>query len=196
MATQDVDRLMDDLRVLFPGAVDDTLKREIYNAMHWFLPHSLAWVSEATIELITGQQLYTVSIPRGRIELLLSVVDENDNASRGWMMQSITTIRCPTVPNVDGAVFTAKFATGVRLPVTREGYPDVPNEVIERWYDAILSGTSALLQRQTMKPWTNLPMAKINWGYFVKGAAEAKQRASQMSTMGAAPWRFPQQYRV
>lgn len=196
MATQEVDRLMDNLRIVFAGAVDDTLKLEFYNAMNYFLPRSLAWVMEREITIIAEQKVYPLALPRGRIEQLLAVLDANSNPQRGWAMPSRTTIQAPYAPNTAGDVFTARFAMGIKLPVTREGYPDFPNEVLEQWFDTILAGTTAFLQKQPMKPWTNLPMAKVHWGFFTKGISEAKQRAAQMSTYSAAPWQFPRNFRV
>jgi hypothetical protein len=58
-----IERLMQTLRVHVPGATDDLLKLEVFNAIDEFFRRTSAWRYESEIQLSTETQEYDLSLP-------------------------------------------------------------------------------------------------------------------------------------
>ena len=190
MATGPFDRLMDDLRVRLPGALDGTIRAELFRVMSNFFSISNCWTEQidfAVEQAITSYEL----TPQGNatIHRLIGVLNQNGSRVNATM-QTPGTIDLDWEPN-EAATYTACVALNVADPVDRNGYPFIPQWVLDKYEDEILDGVLSRMMSQPAKTYSNPPLAMVHERRFNYGVNLARIEALNANTYRVQAWSFP-----
>jgi len=186
-------RLMDNLRTQLPGARDETLKLEMFNAIDDFLEQTNVWREDITVAVTTTKLTYDI-IPVGVSTITRLMVGKDAD---GYPVQSmmrepgVVVLRDP--PRANGN-FTFTVALTVDDPVDRDGYPEVPEWIMTKYSGAFLDGVLARMMSQIAKPYTSPVMAKVHNDAFTTAISLARVEQERANLFRAQNWRFPQGY--
>lgn len=194
MASTDINRLIDNLRVQLPGATDAAIKFEIFNALNDFFQGSNIWREDIEVPVTSGVTSYDL-LPSGpaKIVQLMSVRDTNNlavGAQLDLLSDALVLFETPSA----NTTFTAQVALTVNDPIDREGYPVFPMWVLNLYMNGIVSGVLARMMSQPAKPYSNTQLAIYHNRNFNIAIANARVEANRGFTYGTQKWRFPQQF--
>lgn len=194
MAGTDVTRLMKNLRVQLPGAVDDAIRVELYNALNQFFQDSNIWREDITVDITSGVTNYELT-PTGpaTITRLMGVKDANNipvDAIIDAITRELALLSTPT----SAATYTASVALTVNDPLDREDYPVFPTWVLNLYMNDIINGVLGRMMAQPAKPYSNTQLAAFYTRNFQSAIAGARVEANRRFTYGAQQWRFPQSF--
>lgn len=194
MASTDINRLIDNLRVQLPGATDAAIKFEIYNALNDFFQKSSIWREDISIAVTAGRTNYDLT-PSGpaKVFQLMGVVDANEFPVTAQIDLNTEELIVAQTPSSD-TTYIAQVALTVNDPVDREGYPVFPMWVLNVYSNEIMSGVLARMMAQPAKPYSNTQLAIYHNRAFSIGTANARVEAARGLTYGTQKWRFPQQF--
>jgi len=192
MATQtpELTRLMDNARIHVPGALDDTLKLELFNTLDDFLQRSLFWQEEIDYTVSVGRKDYEiVGTEVGQICSLLSNVNSN-GASVAATMPNAGTVLLDLEPS-EVEEYTAKVAYTVVDPTETDSYPTIPDGLLVLYGVGILAGLIGRMMMQPAKPYSNERMGILNMRKFNGAIATARAAVQHANLFGGQTWRFP-----
>lgn len=189
----DLNRLMDNLRIRLPGAVDGVIQTELFAVLDDFFARSNAWTEDIEFDVTAGETDYTIT-PTGvaLINRLMGVVDQNE-LPVAVTMATPGEIKLVYEPTVAGT-YTAQVALTVTDPVTRDGYPIMPDWVMNKYGNDILDGVLGRMMSQIAKPYTNERMAIYHMRRFSGAVSQAKVEAQHRNVYRGQNWRFPQTF--
>lgn len=196
MASADISRLMSNLRIHLPGAVDGSIKLELYNALNKFFQGSNSWREDIEVDVTSGVQNYDL-IPSGpcAIVRLMGVVDGNQNPVAATLDVETRELVF-TDPISSSSTYTAQVALTIAEPLDREGYPVFPDWLLNLYSTEIISGVLSRMLMQPAKPYSNLPLSEFHGATFRSAIAKARSRANRKYTYRAQAWNFPRQFRT
>lgn len=194
MASVELNRLIDNLRINLPGATDAAIKLELFNTLMDFFQGSNAWREGIEIPVTSGVTSYPI-VPSGpaKISQLMGVVDNNKlpvKAQLGLISGELELVESPSVP----ATYIAQVVLTVADPIDRDGYPVFPMWVLNFYNNGIMSGVLARMMGQLAKPYSNPQLALYHARTFTGTIATARVEANRGFTYGTQKWRFPQQF--
>lgn len=201
MANADMNRLMDHARVRLPGALDAALQLELFAVMNEFFQSSNIWfediqfaVTPTTANYLDNPEAYTYQIvpDQGSITRLIGTVDSKGFAQKAYM-PTLGDVVLAYSPNT-ADTYTARVALTVTDPVTREGYPQFPDWVLNKYGNDILDGVIGRMMSQIAKPYSSPVMAQFHLKNFKQAVAQAKVEASHQNVYRGQTWRFPQTF--
>lgn len=189
------DRLMVTIHPHLPGAVDNAIRQELFFACLDFFKKSNVWQEKIDFTLKAGVRIAEIMPFSGRIERLMSVEDDKGNPITGAMMSDTSSgiLVMPYEATAD-TPYKATVALTVTDPVSRDAYPIIPYEIVQRYTEELMHGTIARMMAQPSKPYSNPSLAQF---YLVKansGAARAKNAMKTGNTEGSQAWQFPQTF--
>lgn len=187
------DRLMTTIRPHLPGAMDEAIRQELFMVCLDFFKRSNAWQEPLEFTLLGGQSSADIMPFAGRIQRLMYVTTEDLRGIRGASMPVIGTVLLPYEANT-ATKYIATVALTVTDPVTRDAYPIIPYEVVQRWTEEFIDGILSRMMAQPAKPYTNLAMAQFYSSKFRGGAARAKNEVNTGNTYGSQKWAYPQTF--
>lgn len=188
------DRLMETIRPHLPGALDIAIKQELFMACDDFLNTSDTWRETIDFQSVAGSREAEVMPFAGRILRLISV--EQDNVPvRGVVMTDTMqgTILLPFEASTVGD-YKATLSLTVTDPTSRDAYPIIPYEIVQKYTSVLISGILSRMMAQPAKPYTNLTLAQFHLLKFKGGAARAKNELKTGNTQGSQAWTFPQSF--
>lgn len=189
MATTDVNRLMDNLRVHLPGAIDDAIKLEVYNVLNDFFQDSNIWFEDVEFDVNTTDKIYTVTTNNGSIVRLMGVIDNRDMPVAAFM-DTPGEVELRDKPS-QIATYTVRFALTVN-GVGKEGYPSFPMWVLNKYMNDIIDGVLGRMMAQTAKPYSNAQLSVLHARKFSSAIAFARQEANRQNIYRGQVWRYPQ----
>lgn len=194
MATTDLNRLMDNLRIRLPGATDDTIKIEVYNTLNDFFQGSNIWREDIEFDVTPGVKAYPIT-PAGpsNIVRLMGVITDKElpvDAILDLISGDLTLAREPS----EAATYTAQVVLTVNDPLTREDYPVFPTWVLNLYMNDIIGGVLGRMMSQLAKPYSNAQLAVFHTRSFDLAIAAARIEANRRFVYGAQRWRFPQSF--
>lgn len=194
MASTDINRLIDNLRVQLPGATDVAIKFEVFNALNDFFQGSNVWREDIAVTVTSGVTSYDL-VPSGpaKIVQLMSVFDANQFPVNAQIDLISGELLLQQTPSSD-TTCTAQVALTVNDPIDREGYPVFPMWVLNIYMNGIVSGVLARMMGQPAKPYSNTQLAIYHNRNFNIAIANARVEANRGFTYGSQKWRFPQQF--
>lgn len=194
MASADVNRLMDNLRVRLPGAVDSALQMELFNTLNEFFVGSNIWRENLEIYISAGVTNYDLT-PSGRAKVirLMSVEDNNKFPVNAWIDLETQGLMLAQSPS-SSATYIAQVSLSVDDPTTTEGYPQFPDWVLNVYQTDIIDGVLARMMSQPAKPYSNTQLAIYHERRFSSAVAMARAEAQRKYVYGGQVWRFPQQF--
>lgn len=186
-------RLMATVKPHLPGAIDDNIRQELFLACHEFFRRSNVWREDIEFTLKAGKNTAYITPSAGKIERLMYVTGEGGYPVQGARMEGFDKIHMPY--QGDGkARFTATVALLVSDPVTRDAYPIVPYDVVERYTEELIHGILARMMAQPSKPYTNMSLAQFYLTRFRAGISRAKVSKQIGNTFGSSNWTFPRNF--
>jgi hypothetical protein len=200
MANADMNRLMDNVRIKTPGAIDTVINLELFNVLNDFFQNSDIWTEEITIDVVPSAQTYfenpdpftfeILPLEGGVINRLKGV---RDASGQPWAATMATpgVVILSQLPS-DAATFTVVVAKTVTDPVRKDGTPECPDWVINKYGNGLQKGVIGNLQAQIAKPYSSPAMALANLRAFGQTTSQAKTEALHANVYGGQTWRFPQ----
>lgn len=191
--TADLNRLMDNLRIRLPGATDDALKLEYFSTMDQFFSATNIWTEDIDFEVTNDNKTYYVT-PSGvaNIQRLMGVVN-SDGVVVAALMKTPGEITLVDYPN-QADTYTLQLALSVKDPVTRDGYPEFPDWILEKYGVDLIDGVLGRMMSQIAKPYSNERMAIYHMRRFQNTMAIAKVEAQHRNVYRGQSWRFPQNF--
>lgn len=201
MASADVNRLMDNARVMLPGALDNVMKLEFFTLMNEFFQNTNSWLENIAFDVqptafthLQDPDAYTYElVPDGGSIFRLMAVLNSQGQEQKVDMPTPGEVILKYSPNI-ADTYTAIVAKTVTDPTTREGYPEFPAWVINKYGNEILDGLLGRMMAQPAKPYSSPQLA----GYYTKKFQAGIQRAYVETLHGnvyrAQNWRFPQTF--
>lgn len=190
MSSNAILRLMDNLRIKLPAALDGVIQLELYNALDEFFRDTQTWVED--VPFVTEADVLEYELtPTGhaRIHQLVGVTDA-DNLTIGATMATPGLVTLMT-PYTAGNTLTAWLSLTPTDPVTRQGYPVVPDWLLERYRDTIEAGVMSKMMSQAAKPYSSERLAIYHMRRFRSGIAIARTDAMRQNAYRGQAWRFP-----
>lgn len=194
MAGTDITRLMNNLRISLPGAVDDAIKIEIYNALNQFFQDSNIWREDIPLPVTAGEKEYEL-LPTGPVNIVrvMSIWDGNLLPVAGALDLTTQNLVLATAPGTDG-IYTVQVALTVNDPTDREGYPVFPDWILNLYMNDMIGGVLGRMMAQPAKPYSNASLAAYHTRAFAAAIATARIEANRRYVYGAQRWRFPQTF--
>lgn len=191
--SNDLNRLMDNLRIRLPGATDTVLQTELFATLDEFLGGSNIWTEDIEFAVTAGETDYTIT-PSGisTINRLMGVVDQNELPVAVTMAEP-GELKLVYEPSVAGT-YTAQVALTVADPTTRDGYPVCPDWILGKYANDILDGVLGRMMSQIAKPYTNERMAIYHMRRFAGVVSRAKVEVQHRNVYRGQNWRFPQTF--
>jgi hypothetical protein len=186
------DRLMTTIRPHLPGAIDEAIRQELFMMCTEFFKISDTWREDIDVTLQPNKTEVDIMPFAGRIERLLYVTQDGRGV-KGVTMPDLQTLRFP-FPSETGGNYVATVSLTVSDPITRDAYPIVPYEIVQRYNEEMMHGILARMMAQPSKPYTNLQMASFYMRKFKGGASRAKNAANTGNTKNSQAWSYPQTF--
>lgn len=201
MANADMNRLMDNARVRLPGALDNAIQLELFSLLNdWFqqtnmwredIPFTVAPTTESYIE---NPDAWTYDVvPTSGTIFRLMFLQNSQGQQQQASMDTPGVLILKNSPNTDDT-YTATVAKTVTDPTTREGYPEFPAWVLNKYGNELLDGLLGRLMSQVAKPYSSPAMAKYHLTKFQSGIARAYVETLHQNVYRAQNWRFPQTF--
>lgn len=197
-------RMMDRIRTNLPGALDATIQTELFQAADEFFRATNAWRQSFDFEVDPLPQpltndpdayLFPVLPPTGAMTYrLMNAVDGNNFPVHAGMPQT-NYVQFYQQPNTT-STYSALFSLTVVDPVTRDGYPVIPDWLIQKYGDTLAQGTMAKMMLQVAKPYSSPEQAALHYAEYKKGVGKARIGIERSSVYNGQNWRFPQTFKV
>jgi len=187
------DRLMDTVRPNLAGAIDIAIKQELFAVCQEFFRESNVWTEELTFTLLQGADTAEVMPFAGKIERLAWVVNADKIPVRNATMPD-TYNGVILMPFAAAGDYVATVILNVSDPVSRDVFPIVPQELMDRHWQTIMHGLLAHMYAQPKKPYSDINLAALYNSKFLGGRARARNDAKALYRQGAQSWRFPQTF--
>lgn len=201
MANADMNRLMDHARIRLPGALDAAIQMELFAVMNEFFQTSNIWyedikfaVTPTSDSYIDNPEAYTYDVipEQGTITRLMGIIDSQGRPQQGYM-PTLGQVILSFSPNT-ADTYSARVALTVSDPVTRDGYPEFPDWIMDKYGNDILEGVLSRMMSQIAKPYSSPQMAQYHGKLFKQAVSQAKVEASHQNVYRGQSWRFPQTF--
>lgn len=192
MATADLTRLMNDIRVRVPGAVDPVIQQEIFLVVDELLRATDMWQEDIPVAVVANTTNYDlVPSDQGMILRLIQLVDPTlPQVPRAADMQVPGTLVLRVTPTQSYS-WTATVSKTVIDPVTRTGYPEFPEWILQKHRPYLVDGALARLYGQPAKPYANQTLAVLHQRRWQAALTNARQDARRFNLFGGQRWSFP-----
>jgi hypothetical protein len=202
MANADMKRLIDNVRVRCPGALDSVIFLELFTVLDDFLHTTNMWKEDITFAVVASQLSYLTNpgyytfdicpLDGGAINTLLQVTD-NNGIPVPATMQVPGTIILQRLPSAN-ATFTAKVGKSITDPVQKDGTPEVPEWIIGKYGSSIMEGVNGRMWSQIAKPYSAPGSAKEALQNYQQARSAAKTETLHQNNYRGHSWWFPQTY--
>jgi hypothetical protein len=190
------DRLVKNARNSLPGSLDGVILLELFNVLDQFFRESSVWTEEIPFSAFLADPPGTIHYIEpesvSTIVRLISVID----ATGFWQP---VTMRIPgevtftTPPSHEGTMM-ATVILSIVDPVQRDGFPEFPAWVLEKYGLGILEGILGRMMAQPAKPYTNKDLAARHLIAFRRTISIASTESVHGNLMNAQTWKYPQQF--
>ena len=202
MANADMNRFMDNARIQLPGALDGTIKLELFSVLNEFFQESNIWYEDIEFDVTTTTDTYLenpdaytyqiLPLEGGVINRLIAVTDSKAFLKHASMPKPGYVI-LGFSPNEDDT-YTARVTKTVTDPVTRDEYPVFPDWVLNKYGNDILDGVVGRMMGQIAKPYSSPQIAVVHLRKFRQAVGKARAEAMHGNVYGGQNWRFPQTF--
>lgn len=203
MANADLNRLIDNARIRLPGALDDTIRLELFAVLNEFFQGSNCWyedipfdVTATTLTYAEDPSAFTYDLlpsQQGSSIVRLLGVWDAQAVPQGAVMPTLGSVVIQQAPG-SNQVYTARVVLTVSDPVTRGGYPVFPSWVLNKYSNGILDGLLGRMMAQIAKPYTSAQGSLLHTRMFNKMVGAAKVEAQRQNVYRGQNWRFPQAF--
>lgn len=192
--TPEATRLMSNIRVHAPAALDNAIRLELFNVLSQFCKETNYWQEQVDYTTVPGTTAYTLAVtePGQPIRLL-----NNTNALGSRVAATMALpgeVVLATEPS-DVQVFTATVSLTVVDPVDADEMPEIPDSLLLEYGEGIRAGVVGALMAQPAKPYTNERMGIYNTRVFRGAIANARSAVLHKNIQGGQTWRFPSNFK-
>lgn len=196
-ANNEMDRLLQTVKVRVPGVIDGALNIELFNAVVEHQRKSNCWQYEASIPLTVDVAAYPIFPPAGSVMVRVLQATCNDAPSPfgDFTVNYPTEITLATAPTSVGDESPLKVLIAIALAA--EQVEEEPSDwalepwMFERFFDAWLDGALSKLYAHPTKPYSNLKLADYHGRRFRSSMAAAKVEGQEGYAVNVRRWRFP-----
>jgi hypothetical protein len=183
-------RLINTALLNLPAAVETTVRAEYFNALAEFLKTSSVWQEDIVFSTVVGRTDYDL-VPDGAglIHRLIFIKNENDIPVPATMAEPGVMVLA-TEPSVVETL-TATVVLVVTDPLESTGYPTVPDWILPRYGDGLLSGILSKAMLHPSKPYTNQQLAIFHGRKFRAAISTARSESRHKNLYDGQTWRFP-----
>jgi hypothetical protein len=183
-------RMMDNLRIRLPGALDSAIRLELFNTVQEFLGETSIWKEEIEFTTVEDQVEYLlISTGVSRIENLIGVVNSTDTPI-GAAMDEPGTLVLDTEP-ISGETLTATVVLNVEDPTDGDELPELPDWIVKKYRAVFEDGTIGRMMSQVAKPYSSERLAIYHLRRFQAGMSMARTDVARRQTQRAQVWRYP-----
>lgn len=193
MANADFNRLMDQLRIRLPGALDGTIQLELFSVMNEFFQNSNCWTEDIPMRVVPTRKSYEIVSTTPSTMNRLYSVETSSGVSVAATMPVPGTIELLNLPSQEDT-YTVTVALTITDPVDREGYPEFPDWFLSKYGNDILDGVLGRMMSQIAKPYSQPQMAQYHMRRFVQATNKAGVEAIHGNVYRGQNWRFPQTF--
>ena len=199
-----IQRLLHNLRTQLPGALDNTLRLEIFNTVATFCHDSNVWQEEQSFNTKPNKQDYELTADNADAyySQLLNIVayDPSDPKGEttmwtnvwGWMVGP-TTLRLNCKP-LETQRMRANFVVVPRATDRMDQYPNIPDAFWDKYHDVFMEGVLARMMAQVAKPYSNERMGIFHGRRFKAATGLAKNDFYNGDVRSGQHWHFPQTF--
>ncbi|HLL28969.1 MAG TPA: hypothetical protein VKT73_15135 [Xanthobacteraceae bacterium] len=183
-----VTRILDNLRVRLPGALDTALKLELFNVLNEFLKKSNAWQEDILVDVKPGVTDYPIEPADGVINRVMQVVN-----SAGINVRATFAVPPDLILEV-APVQNDTLTVTVSLTVAdtdRDEFPVFPDWMFSNYYDDFIDGALGRMMSQPAKPYSNERLSIYHLRRFHNAVARAKAEIQHGNLYSAQSWRYP-----
>jgi hypothetical protein len=191
-------RLLQDLQVVFPGAMTTDLQAKLFNVSKEFFEFTNVWYEDITVNIVANTAAYTltpVETPIGqlvRLQILYNPDDPRQDALY-WVSNARfilpTTLMLGRAPS-NNATWVARMSKSPD-DVDADNNPALPDWVIQRYRDFLIAGVRRDMMLDTNKPWSDVKLASFWGAKFLSYKTEARVDAIKGNVVGQTNWQFP-----
>lgn len=193
MANAEFNRLMDQLRVRLPGALDSTLKLELFTVMDEFLQATNCWQEEVPFEVNPNEKTYYIfTIANANITRLMDLTTETKSPVPCMMPETGTIVLHNTPSKVE--TYLATVSLTVNDPTDNDGYPEFPEWILARYMNQILDGVLGRMMSQIAKPYSQPALASFHMKRFYQCVARATSATMHGNVYRGQRWSFPKTF--
>ncbi len=192
MAFAVIDKLLTNARTKLPGALDQFILMELFNAVNEFCRRSDANRFAAPIALVENQNTYTVTFANEVVIRMFEIAHEKMDVSNTYYDPDDGILSLTRLPSATDVAFPLYLNVSL-APKPGSLTPDnwMPELNWTRYYDVLLDGVLFMMMGQMAKPYTNLVLSRYHGQRFRNGMNKAKTLASVGNAPDARSWRFP-----
>jgi hypothetical protein len=201
-----INRLMANLRTQLPGALDNTLKLEIFNTVATFFHDSNVWQETQSFNTKPDKQNYEVTADNAdafytQLLDLRTYDPEDPNFERTTSITVPAWLIGPTELHLynrplDVQRLRATFAVAPRATDRMDQFPAIPDAYWDKYHDVFMEGALARMMAQVAKPYSNERMGIFHGRRFKAATSMAKNDFYNGDMRGGQHWRFPQSFRT
>jgi hypothetical protein len=188
-----VTRIMAELRIKLTGAVDTNLKMGLFAAVDDFCQQTDAWKEDIIFTTVAyaPDVVYDLVPTKGVPLRLLDLYVTEGRLGRSGMMQTPGVLTL-TQPWSAGVGMTAVISLHPVDPTAvANDFPDIPEWMYERFWQAFVDGTIMKLAAEQDKPYTNNSLVAWHGQKFRNWMAIARADGTKANVASAQAWRFP-----
>jgi hypothetical protein len=182
-------RIVNNAQVHLPGAIEDVFKQELYNVCEEFFKTTNTWQEFVPFTTIQDKRVYEV-VPTVGVFVRLMEVRDQDGYARMAVMTDDMFLTLRDLPT-GGYEYVAAIAVTCVDPVKKDGWPEVPAELLTKFYEPLTEGLLGRMMVQPAKPYSNSELGVFHQRRFRNLMAIARVEQLHASTFNVQNWRFP-----
>lgn len=197
------ERLKDTLMVRLPGAGEHAIDLEMANAAHEFFLESGAWHELVFANMVADRTHYELWPESGSVGYIcdLSIdgrmyrpVTANALMRRRWngAFQVLTEFGSMDLEPAPTETKPKAIAANVTVVPNAGGYCDIPPDLVNHYYEALLDTALGKLYSHTNKPYSNATLALFHIARYRAHLARARRIVAGGNVRAGGPWVYPQ----
>lgn len=192
VTTPEEDRLIQNLRMQLPGALDDIIKFELFNVYDEFFKNTNVWTEDVTFVTVEGRQDYIVeNSAQTRVHRLDGVYSEDLTTQYPATMVEPGLVVLTNEVTAE-VTLVARLICTVLDPANEDtGLPTIPEALLKNHYLCFVHGCLSRMMNQPAKPYSNERLAVYHGRKFRDMMAIARGDQRRANMMDGQRWRFP-----
>lgn len=184
----DMQRLMDNLLLRLPGAVESVVRLEIFNALNEFCRETNCWWHRQTIQLQPQQTVVPIFAPMNAETVrIMRVTHDGIPLNAALRALELTMLIAPQ----RGIEIDLTTSLAPSYDTQYDDPPWVPAEIWKRHYNAIMDGTLARMMSQPAKPYSSMNNAGVHALQFRTAKNDTRSEVDRAFVYDAQNWQYP-----
>lgn len=181
------ERILSEATIHLPGALDETMKRELYSVAREFLNTTNLWREVIDVPVVTNDNSYVLA-PTAEAVRLIELVDGNGLPVQGTMAEPATLI----LRHTPAAAGTYKATVAlVCNAVDGNALPTMPAWIALKYMDVLVDGLLSRMMAHPRKAYSDAQLAVYHGRRYRNAMAIARVEARHQNLYGAQSWQFP-----